>query len=164
MLKDLFIIEDMSAWCPNLQSRATVRTTNTRHFVEPLIACCALNVGPKDLLKDFATFGKMFEDLAVRDLRIYAEYYGGKVLHYRDSNGLECDCILHLNNGKWAALEVKLGGSLLIDEGAKNLVKLKNTIDYSHNEPAFLMVLTAHGAAYKREDGVYVVPINLLGI
>lgn len=163
MLKDLFIIEDMDAWSPNLRSKAIVRTTKTRHFFDTSIACCALGIQPDTLLKDFNTFGLMFEDFAVRDLRIYADYLNGTVSHYRDNNGLECDCIFRLNNGKWAAIEIKLGGTIQEDVAAKNLIKLNNLTD-NKNKPSFLMVLTANGPAYRRNDGVYSVPINLLGV
>ncbi len=159
-LKDLFIIEDLSAWNPNLRSKAAIRTTPTRHFVDTSIAAAVLGISPSDLMGDLNTFGLFFEDMAVRDLIIYSSVIGGSVKHYRDSLGLECDAIIHLNNGKWAAIEIKLGGEKLIEEGAANLKKMSQTVN--EDNMAFCMVLTATGAAYKRKDGVLVVPINCL--
>lgn len=163
-LKDLFIIEDIEAWNPNIRSKTALRTTPTRHFVDTSIACQALSIGPENLKQDLNTFGLFFEDLAVRDLKIYSSYLGGDVKHYRDNSGLECDAVIHLNNGKWGAIEIKLGGEKLIDEAAASLIRLKSKIAQKSNEPApsFLMVLTAVGSAHKRRDGVFVVPINLL--
>ncbi len=159
-LKDLYILEDIDAWNPNLRSKATVRTTATRHFVDTSIACQALGISPDDLLQDLNTFGLFFEDLAVRDLSIYSSLFEGTVKHYRDSNGLECDAVVHTPKGKWAAIEIKLGGEKLIEEGARNLNKLEQIVD--DKNLAFKMVLTATGAAYKRPDGVFVVPLNCL--
>lgn len=159
---DLFIIEDMEAWSPTLRSKTTIRTTPTRHFVDTSIACRAMSVFPNDLMNDARTFGLFFEDFAVRDLRIYAESLNGEVRHYRDGNGLECDAILHLDDGRWAAIEIKLGGSSAIEEGAKNLLKLEGLLAEGMNKPSFKMVLTAVGRAYKRSDGIYVIPINCL--
>lgn len=163
-LKDLFIVSDIDAWSLSIRSKTTIRTTPTRHFVDPSIAASALNIGPKDLINDLESFGLFFEDLAVRDLSIYAQYLKGEVRHYRDNAGLECDAVIHLDNGKWGAIEIKLGGDELIEEGAKSLKLLRNKISAKSNEqePAFLMVLTAKGPSYKRDDGVYVVPINKL--
>ena len=161
-LRDLFIIEDLSAWNPNLRSKAATRTTPTRHFVDTSIAAAVLGITPADLMQDLQSFGFFFEDLAVRDLVIYASYLGASVKHYRDSSGLECDCILHFENGKWAAVEIKLGGEKLIEEGAKNLAKLKKVVN--EDNLTFRMILTATGAAYKRKDGIYVVPINCLTV
>lgn len=161
-LRDLFIIEDLSAWNPNLRSKTATRTTPTRHFVDTSIAAAVLGITPADLMQDLQSFGLFFEDLAVRDLIIYASYLGASVKHYRDSSGLECDCILHFENGKWAAVEIKLGGEKLIEEGAKNLAKLKKVVN--EDNLAFRMILTATGAAYKRKDGIYVVPINCLTV
>lgn len=162
VLRDLFIIEDLSAWNPNLRSKAATRNTPTRHFVDTSIAAAVLGITPADLMQDLQSFGLFFEDLAVRDLVIYASYLGASVKHYRDSSGLECDCILHFENGKWAAVEIKLGGEKLIEEGAKNLEKLKKVV--REDNLAFRMILTATGAAYKRKDGIYVVPINCLTV
>ena len=163
-LKDLFIIEDMEAWNPDIRSKTTIRSTPTRHFVDTSIACRSLNVMPEDLLRDLNSFGLFFEDMAVRDLRVYAGTLGGEVRHYRDNAGLECDAIVHLENGRWGAVEIKLGGDDLIEEGASSLKTLKKKIEEKSSEqsPSFMMVLTAVGGAYQREDGVYVVPINLL--
>lgn len=160
-LTDLFIIEDMEAWNPNLRSKTVVRSTPTHHFVDSSIAAQALGASPADLMSDLNTFGLLFEDMAVRDLRVYAQTLNGNVLHYRDSRGLECDTIVHLKDGRWAPIEIKLGGDNLIEEGAKNLLKLKSDIA-EKNQPSFMMILTATGPAYRRQDGIYVVPINCL--
>lgn len=163
-LKDLFIIEDMEAWNPNIRSKTSIRSTPTRHFVDTSIACRSLGVSPKDLMNDLNSFGLFFEDFAVRDLRVYANCLGGTVNHYRDNAGLECDAVVHLEDGRWGGVEIKLGGDDLISEGAESLKTLRNKIVEKSDEkaPSFLLVLTAVGGAYKREDGVYVVPINLL--
>ena len=163
-LQDLYIISDIEAWNPNIRSKTSIRTTPTRHFVDTSIACRALNTFPEDLMNDLESFGLFFEDLAVRDLSIYAQAHGGEVRHYRDKNGLECDAILHLEDGRWGAIEIKLGGDKLIEDGAKSLTALKNKIEQQSREPApsFLMILTARGPLYQREDGIYVVPINSL--
>ena len=160
-LADLFIIEDMEAWNPNLRSKTIVRSTPTHHFVDSSIAAQALGASPADLMTDLNTFGLLFEDMAVRDLRIYAQTLDGKVFHYRDSRGLECDSIIHLKDGRWAPIEIKLGGDNLIEEGASNLNKLKTDIA-EKKQPSFMMILTATGPAYRRPDGIYVVPINCL--
>ena len=158
------MIEDMPAWNPNLRSKATVRTSDTRYFVDPSIAVAALGIGPQDLISDLKTFGFIFENLCVRDLRVYAEKLNGNVFHYRDSLGLECDTVVHMRNGKHGLIEIKLGGDKLIEEGAANLIKLKEKIDTDKMaSPSFMMVLTAIGNfAYQRKDGVYVVPITCL--
>ncbi len=163
-LNDIFIIEDMPAWNPNIRSKTSIRSTPTRHFVDTSIACRALGAGPEDLLNDLESFGLFFEDMAVRDLRIYSEVLGGEVRHYRDNAGLECDVVIHLENGSWGAVEIKLGGDDLIEAGASSLKLLKAKIEEKSNEksPSFLMVLTAVGGTYQRKDGVFVVPINLL--
>ena len=163
-LQDLYILEDMPAWNPNIRSKTSIRSTPTRHFVDTSIACRALGVMPEDLMRDLETFGLFFEDMAVRDLRIYAGTFGGEVLHYRDNAGLECDAVIHLEDGRWGAVEIKLGGDDLIEAGAHSLKLLKSKIEEKSDEksPSFLMVLTATGSAYRREDGVYVAPINLL--
>ena len=163
-LKDLYIIEDMEAWNPNIRSKTSIRSTPTRHFVDTSIACRSLGVSPDDLKRDLNSFGLFFEDFAVRDLRIYADRLGGTVKHYRDNAGLECDAVVHLEDGRWAGIEIKLGGDDLINEGAESLKKLKNKIVEKSDEqaPSFLLVLTAIGGAYQREDGVFVAPINLL--
>lgn len=163
-LQDLYIITDIEAWNPNIRSKTSIRTTPTRHFVDTSIACRALNLFPEDLMNDLESFGLFFEDLAVRDLSIYAQAHGGEVRHYRDKNGLECDAIVHLEDGRWGAIEIKLGGDKLIEDGAKSLTALKNKIEKQSREPnpSFLMILTARGSLYQREDGIYVVPINCL--
>ena len=163
-LKDLFILEDMGAWCPNIRSKTAILATPTRHFVDTSLACQALGLTPNDLMNDFSSFGFFFEDMAVRDLRVYAGLMGGEVRHYRDNANLECDAIVHLPNGKWAAIEIKLGGGELIEYGANKLKLLCNKIKEKSDEnaPEFLMVLTAFGPLYTREDGVLVVPINML--
>lgn len=163
-LKKIFVIEDMPAWNPNLRSKSAIRTSDTRYYVDPSIASASLGLGPDDLLNDLNTFGLLFETLCVRDLRIFAESINGSVYHYRDNTGLECDAVVHLRNGKYGLIEIKLGGDSLIEEGAKSLKKLKDCIDTTKmNKPSFLMVLTGIGKyAYKREDGVLVVPIGVL--
>ena len=163
-LKDLYIIEDMEAWNPNIRSKTSIRSTPTRHFVDTSIACRSLGVSPKDLMNDLESFGLFFEDFAVRDLRVYADNLGGVVRHYRDNAGLECDAVVHLEDGRWGGIEIKLGGDDLIDDGAASLKKLRDKIVGKSDEkaPSFLLVLTAVGGAYRREDGVFVAPINLL--
>ena len=163
-LKDLYIVEDMAAWNPNIRSKTSIRSTPTRHFVDTSIACRALGVMPEDLHRDLESFGLFFEDMAVRDLKVYAGTLGGEVLHYRDNAGLECDAVVHLDDGRWGAIEIKLGGDELVEAGANSLKLLKAKIEKKSDEmaPSFLMVLTAVGGAYQREDGVYVAPINLL--
>lgn len=163
-LKDLFILEDLPAWNPNIRSKTSIRSTPTRHFIDTSIACRAAGVYPNDLLNDLESFGLFFEDFAVRDLSIYANAIGGTVSHYRDNTGLECDAVLHLEDGRWGAIEIKLGGEDLIEYGAKSLKTLRNKIAGKSEEkaPAFLMVLTAVGGAYQRDDGVYVAPITML--
>ncbi|MBQ6083610.1 MAG: ATP-binding protein [Bacteroidales bacterium] len=161
-LQDLYIIDDLQAWNPNIRSKTSIRTTPTRHFVDTSIACRALQIGPDDLTNDLESFGLFFEDFAVRDLSIYANSLDGEVRHYRDNAGLECDAVIHLEDGRWGAVEIKLGGDKLVEDGAKSLKLLKNKIlDKSDNKaPSFLMVLTAVGPSYLREDGVYVAAIN----
>lgn len=163
-LKKIFVVEDMPAWNPNLRSKTAIRTSDTRYFVDPSIAAASLGSGPDDLLADINTFGLLFETMAVRDLRIYADALGGQVYHYRDKNGLECDAVIHLRNGAYGLTEIKLGGDSLINTGAESLLKLAGKIDTEKmRAPAFLMVLTGTGQyAYRRPDGVYVVPISCL--
>lgn len=163
-LKKLFVIEDLEAWNPNLRSKAAIRTTDTRHFVDPSIGTASLGLGPKDLINDLKSFGFFFEDMVVRDLRVYAEALDGKLYHYRDSTGLECDTVLHRRNGSYALMEVKLGGKDLIDEGAANMLKLSKNIDTDRMPaPSFMAVIIGVGQyAYQREDGVYVIPIGCL--
>lgn len=163
-LKDLYVIEDLPAWNPDIRSKTIIRSTPTRHFIDTSIACRALGVSPNDLMNDLESFGLFFEDFAVRDLSIYANAIGGTVTHYRDNTGLECDAVVHLEDGRWGAIEIKLGGDELIEHGAQSLKNLRDKITSISEEraPSFLMVLTAVGGAYRREDGVYVAPINLL--
>lgn len=163
-LKKIFVVEESVAWNPNLRSKTAIRTSDTRYFIDPSIATASLGIGPKDLINDLNTFGLIFETLCIRDLRIYAESLNGNVYHYRDANDLECDAVVHLRDGSYGLIEIKLGGDKLIEEGAKNLLSLYSKIDTDKmKSPSFLMVLTAIGKyAYKREDGVYVVPIGCL--
>lgn len=163
-LKKIFVIEESPAWNPNLRSKTAIRTTDTRYFVDSSIAVAALGLGPNDLINDLNTFGLIFETLCIRDLRVYAESINGSVYHYRDSSNLECDAVIHLRNGSYGLVEIKLGGDKLINEGVQNLLKLSNKINTDKmNKPSFLMVLTATGNySYKREDGVYIVPIGCL--
>lgn len=164
VLKKIFLEEDMPAWNPNLRSKTAIRTSDTRYFVDPSIAAAALEISPTDLINNLDTFGLLFETLAVRDLRVYADNLDGKVYHYRDKNGLECDAVIHLNNGKYGLIEIKLGGDNLIEAGAKTLNKLADKIDVERmKEPSFKMVLTGLGQySYRRKDGVWVVPIGSL--
>lgn len=163
-LRKIFVIEDMPAWNPNLRSKTAVRTSDTRYFIDPSIGAAALGIGPQDLINDLNTFGLFFETMCIRDLRVYTDSLDGSVYHYRDKNGLECDAVVHLKNGSYGLIEIKLGGDKLIEEGAKTLTSLSNLIDTSKMQaPAFLMILTGVGDyAYKRTDGVLVVPIGCL--
>ena len=163
-LEKIFVIEDMPAWNPNLRSKTAIRTSDTRYFVDPSIAVAALGLGPKDLMNDLNTFGLLFETMCVRDLRVYADALGGTVYHYRDKNGLECDAVVHLRNGSYGLIEIKLGGDNLIEEAAETLKELANKIDTTKmKSPSFMMVLTAIGSyAFQREDNVWVVPVGSL--
>ena len=164
-LQKIFVVEDMPAWNPNLRSKTAIRSADTRYFVDPSIATAALGLGPADLMNDLNTMGLLFETMCVRDLRVFAEVMYGKVYHYRDKNGLECDAVVHLRNGQYGLIEIKLGGETLINDGVKTLLALSAQIDTTRmNAPAFKMVLTAVGEyAYRRpDDGVYVVPIGCL--
>lgn len=163
-LKKIFVIEEAPAWNPNLRSKTAIRTSETRYFIDPSIAVVTLGIGPNDLINDLNTFGLIFETLCIRDLRVYAESLNGSVYHYKDASDLECDAVIHLRNGSYGLIEIKLGGEKFIQEGAENLIKMKNKIDTEKmNNPSFLMVLTAIGKyAYKRADGIYVVPIGTL--
>ena len=163
-LKKIFVIEEMPAWNPNLRSKTAIRSTATRYFVDPSIAVAALGIGPNDLLNDLNTFGFLFETMCVRDLRIFADVMNGCVYHYRDKTGLECDAVIHLRNGDYGLIEIKLGGEIAIEQGAATLKKLRDRIDTEKmKEPSFLMVLTATGKyAFQRPDGVYIVPLGCL--
>jgi predicted AAA+ superfamily ATPase len=164
-LKKIFCVEDMPAWNPCLRSKTAIRTSDTRYFVDPSIAVAAMRIGPKDLINDLETMGLLFESMVVRDLRVYAEALDGHIYHYRDKNNLECDAVLHLENGKYGLIEIKLGGDEAIAKGASTLQALANKIDTTRmTKPSFLMVVVGIGKhAYRRqEDGVYVVPIGCL--
>lgn len=163
-LKKIFVVEDMPAWNPNLRSKTAIRTSDTRYYTDPSIAAAALGIGPQDLIADLKTFGFLFESLCVRDLRVFADALSGTVYHYRDKDGLECDAVIHLRNGNYGLIEIKLGGDTLIEEGAKTLTTLAQKIDTEKMKvPAFLMVLVGIGDyAYRRSDGIYVVPIGCL--
>lgn len=163
-LQKIFVIEDSKAWNPNLRSKTSIRTTDTRYFLDQSIAAAALGVGPKDLINDLNTMGFLFENMCIRDLRVYADYLDGTIYHYRDKNGLECDAVIHLRNGLYGLIEIKLGGDSLIEEGATNLKKLAEKIDTkTMKKPSFMLVLCGKAPfAYKRPDGVYVAPITSL--
>ncbi len=163
-LKNIFVIEDVEAWNPNLRSKTAIRTSDTRYFTDPSIATAALGLGPNDLTSDLNTFGLVFETMCMRDLRVYVEAINGVICHYRDKNGLECDAVAHLRDGRYGLIEIKLGGEALISEGANTLKSLAAKIDTDRmKKPSFLMVLTGVGHyAYTREDGVLVVPIGCL--
>ena len=164
-LKKIFVVEDMPAWNPNLRSKTAIRTSDTRYFVDPSIAAASLGIGPEELMGDLKTFGFRFEALCVRDLRVFADGLGGGVSHYRDKDGLECDSVVHLRNGSFGLVEIKLGGDKLIEEGARNLLSLNGKLDtVQMKSPNFMMVLVGVGKfQYRRPDGVYVVPIGCLG-
>lgn len=163
-LKKIFVIEDMPAWNPNLRSKTAIRSSDTRYYIDPSIAAAALGIGPQDLIADLKTFGFLFETMCVRDLRVFADALNGTVYHYRDKEGLECDAVVHLRNGSYGLIEIKLGGDTLIEEGVKTLTALTKKIDTTKmNAPAFSMVLIGTGNyAYRRKDGIYVVPIGCL--
>ncbi|MCL1810765.1 MAG: DUF4143 domain-containing protein [Methanomassiliicoccaceae archaeon] len=161
-LRRMSVVEDLPAWCPAVRSKTAIRTSPKRHFVDPSIAVAVLRMSPEGLLKDFKTFGLLFESLCVRDLRVYAQAMDGEVFHYRDRSGLEADAIVHLKDGRWGAVEIKTGAKET-EKAAENLIKLKDRIDTERmTPPSFLMVLTASEYAYRRRDGVYVVPIGCL--
>lgn len=164
-LRDLYIIDDLQAWNPDIRSKTSIRTTPTRHFTDTSLACRALSLSPADLKRDLNTFGLMFEDFAVRDISVYASVLGGEVRHYRDNAGLECDAVVHLPDGRWGAIEIKLGGEDAVEKGASSLHLLKRKVEEksSGRSPAFMMVLTGIGPAYRRPDGVCVAPLNFLG-
>ena len=163
-LRKIFVVEDMPAWNPNLRSKTAIRSSDTRYYVDPSIAAAALGIGPNDLINDLKTFGFLFETLCIRDIRVFADALNGAVYHYRDKEGQECDAVVHLRNGKYGLIEIKLGGDRLIEEGAKSLKSMESKLDTEKmNAPSFLMVLTGTGDyAYRRHDGVFVVPIGCL--
>lgn len=161
-LRRIFVVEDLPAWLPSVRSQTSIRSSPKRHFVDPSIATAVLRTNPDGLLNDFKTFGFLFEALCTRDIRIYAQTIDGDVFHYRDKSGLESDLIVRLRDGRWAAIEVKLGNTQ-IEEAARNLLTLKAKIDEDKiGEVSFLMVLTGGQYAYRRKDGVLVVPIGCL--
>ena len=164
VLNSLYVVEDMPAWNPNLRSKAAIRTSATRYYIDPSIATAALEIAPKDLINDLRTFGFMFETMAVRDIRVYSDALKAKVYHFRDSNGLECDTVIHRRDGSYGLVEIKLGGPNNIEQATTNLQNLANNIDTEKMAaPSFMMVLTAVGPyAYRRKDGVYVVPLACL--
>ena len=162
-LRDLFIIRDIEAWNPNFRSKTAVITSPTRHFVDTSIAAGALNISPDDLMNDPRTYGMFFEDFAINQLRVYTEALGGEIRHYRDCKGLECDAVVHLNDGRFALVEVKLGGENLIRDGISTLSSLRNKIKIDKlPEPSFEMIITACGNAYTTDTGIHIVPINML--
>lgn len=163
-LRKIFVVEDMPAWNPNLRSKTAIRSSDTRYYVDPSIAAAALGIGPNDLINDLNTFGFIFETLCIRDLRVFADALDGQVYHYRDKEGQECDAVIHLRNGQYGLVEIKLGGDKLIEEGVQSLKKMESKIDTGKMKaPSFLMVLTGVGDyAYRRKDGVCVVPIGCL--
>jgi len=161
-LRRIFVIEDLPAWAPSLRSKTAIRTSEKRHFVDPSIATAVLRTNPKGILADFTFFGFLFEALCTRDIRIYAQAIDGDVFHYRDKSGLEADLIVRLRDGRWAAIEVKLG-TRQIEEAAKNLLTLKSKInEESMGKESFLMILTGGEYAYQRKDGIWIVPIGCL--
>jgi predicted AAA+ superfamily ATPase len=161
-LRRIFVIEDLPAWNPAMRSKTVLRTAPKRHFVDPSIAAAVLRADAESLLQDFNTFGLLFESLCVRDLRVYAQAIDGEVFHYRDKSGLEADAIVHLNDGRWGAVEVKMG-TKEIEKAAENLKILRDKINLDKmKEPSLLMVLTATESGYQRDDGVYIVPIGCL--
>lgn len=163
-LKKIFVLEDSSAWNPNLRSKTAIRTSDTRYFTDPSVCTAALELGPNDLVNDLNTMGFLFENMCIRDLRIYAEALDGNVYHYRDKSGLECDAVVHLRNGVYGLVEIKLGGDRLISEGIETLKKLYSNIDTTKMKaPAFKMVLIGVGEmSYRRSDGIYIVPLSCL--
>jgi len=162
VLKRIFVVEDLPAWNPAMRSKTALRTSPKRHFVDPSIATAVLRATPQSILKDFNTFGFLFESLCIRDLRIYSQRLDGEVYHYRDKSNLEADAVIHLHDGRWAAIEVKLG-SKEIDEAAQNLLRLKEKIHLGRMEnPSFLAVITGTEYAYQRKDGVFIIPIGCL--
>jgi predicted AAA+ superfamily ATPase len=161
-LRRIYVVEDLPAWNPAMRSKTALRTSPKRHFTDPSIAAAVLRATPNGLLNDFNTFGLLFESLCIRDLRVYAQAIDGEVFHYRDKSGLEADAIVHLKDGRWGAIEVKMGAKE-IETAAENLKTLREKVNVDKmREPSFLMVLTAAELAYRRADGVYIVPIGCL--
>jgi predicted AAA+ superfamily ATPase len=161
-LRRIFVIEDLPSWSPSIRSKTAIRATEKRHFVDPSIATAVMRMDPEGILQDFNFFGFLFESLCARDVRIYAQANDGDVFHYRDKSGLEADLIIRLRDGRWAAVEVKLG-TKQIEETATNLLALKAKVDEEKmGSASFLMILTAGQYAYQRPDGIWVVPIGCL--
>ena len=161
-LRKIVLIEDIPAWKPSLRSKSAIRTSDKRQFVDPSIATAVMQADPGSILMDFEYFGFLFESLVTRDLRVYTQMLDGDIFHYRDKDNLEADLIIRLYDGRWAGVEVKLG-SKEIDDGAEHLIELSKKVDTSKvGEPAFLMVVTGGQFAYRRDDGVLVVPIGCL--
>ena len=163
-LEEIFVIEDSDAWNPKLRSKTVIRQAGTRYFVDPSIAAAALEAGPQDLIRDLNTFGFLFETLYIRDLRVYAQALRGAIYHFRTQAGLECDAVIQLSDGRYGLAEIRLGGEQAVEKGASTLLKIASKIDTNHlNPPSFLLVLTGtHPYGFRREDGVYVVPIGVL--
>ena len=162
-LQKIFVIEDSHAWNPNLRSKTAIRTTDTRYFTDPSIAAAALGLGPNDLIDDIKTMGFFFENLCIRDLRVYADSLDGTIYHYRDKNGLECDAVIHLRNGAYGLIEIKLGGDKAIEEGKYTLNKLAENIDYNlMKKPSFKMVITGTGKYAYKDGDTFIIPIGCL--
>jgi len=162
-LQKIFVIEDSHAWNPNLRSKTAIRTTDTRYFTDPSIAAAALGLGPNNLIDDIKTMGFFFENLCIRDLRVYADSLDGTIYHYRDKNGLECDAVIHLRNGAYGLIEIKLGGDKAIEEGKYTLNKLAENIDYNlMKKPSFKMVITGTGKYAYKDGDTFIIPIGCL--
>lgn len=161
VLERIYVTEDLPAWSPKLRSKSTIRLTDKRHLSDPALAAYFLDAGAADLMFDPNTFELLFESMVIRDLRVYAQALSGNVYHYRDSDNLEVDAVVHLRGGKWCAIEIKLGSDEL-DKAAKNLIRLSNKVDLSMNPPSFLAIITGTEYAYTREDGVHVIPAGCL--
>ena len=161
-LRRIFVIEDLPAWSPNMRSRTTLRSASKRHFTDPSIAAALLGMSPEGLMNDFNTFGLLFESMCIRDLRVYAQAMHGKLFHYRDRNGLEVDAVISLRDGRWGAVEIKMGEKR-VNEGIRNLKKFTEKVDLEKmGKPSFLMVMTAGQYAHRTNEGVYVVPAGCL--
>lgn len=163
-LKKIFVVEELSGWNPNIRSKNAIRTSSTRYFVDPSIAVAALNLGPGNLTNDLNTMGFFFENMCIRDLRVYADGLNGSLYKYRDKYGLECDAVLTLRNGQYALIEIKLGGTKAVEEGAEALNKLEKLItEKGYNPPTFKMIITGNNPyGYRRKDGIYQIPIGCL--
>lgn len=163
-LKKIFVVEELSGWNPNIRSKNAIRTSPTRYFVDPSIAVAALNLGPGNLANDLNTMGFFFENMCIRDLRVYADGLNGSLYKYRDKYGLECDAVLTLRNGQYALIEIKLGGTKAVEEGAEALNKLEKLItEKGYNPPTFKMIITGNNPyGYRRKDGIYQIPIGCL--